>query len=54
MKDGVDLMADQVSVKQLVTDIKLKVYSGEDYLPERQVVVSDISRPGLELTGYFN
>ncbi|MFD1440220.1 MULTISPECIES: HPr(Ser) kinase/phosphatase [Lacticaseibacillus] len=47
-------MADQVSVKQLVKDINLLVYSGEPYLAERQVVVSDISRPGLELTGYFN
>ncbi|WP_179396250.1 HPr(Ser) kinase/phosphatase [Lacticaseibacillus absianus] len=47
-------MVDRVSVRQLVTETHLTVYSGEAYLDERQVSVSDISRPGLELTGYFN
>lgn len=47
-------MADSVSVKQLVDAVKLTVVSGGEYLDERQIVVSDISRPGLELTGYFN
>lgn len=47
-------MADSVSVAQLVDATHLEIYSGKDYLAERQVVVSDISRPGLELTGYFN
>ncbi len=50
----VDPMVESVSVRQLVTDTNLTVYSGEAYLDERKVVVSDISRPGLELTGYFN
>ncbi|WP_054722147.1 HPr(Ser) kinase/phosphatase [Lacticaseibacillus nasuensis] len=47
-------MADSVSVKQLVDAAKLTVVSGAEYLTERKIVVSDISRPGLELTGYFN
>ena len=47
-------MADSVTVRQLVKATKLEVYSGEEYLDQRQVVLSDISRPGLELTGYFN
>ncbi|KMO61739.1 serine kinase, partial [Lacticaseibacillus rhamnosus] len=47
-------MADSVTVRQLVKATKLEVYSGSEYLDARQVVLSDISRPGLELTGYFN
>lgn len=47
-------MADSVSVKQLVAATNLTVHSGAEYLADRKVVVSDISRPGLELTGYFN
>ncbi len=54
MEGQVEPMADSVTVAQLVTDTKLDVVSGVDYLNERKVVVSDISRPGLELTGYFN
>lgn len=48
-------MANTVSVKKLVADISnLEVYSGEQYLEERQITTEDISRPGLELTGYFD
>ena len=44
-------MANTVSVKKLVADISnLEVYSGEQYLEERQITTEDISRPGLELT----
>jgi serine kinase of HPr protein (carbohydrate metabolism regulator) len=53
-KERWDFMADSVTVRQLVKATKLEVYSGEEYLDQRQVVLSDISRPGLELTGYFN
>ena len=43
-------MANTVSVKKLVADISnLEVYSGEQYLEERQITTEDISRPGLEL-----
>lgn len=42
-----------VSVANLVEVINLTVYSGEEYLEEKQITTSDIYRPGLELTGYF-
>ncbi|WP_155286199.1 HPr(Ser) kinase/phosphatase [Lacticaseibacillus zhaodongensis] len=47
-------MADYVTVAALVDAANLTVISGKEYLAERQIVVSDISRPGLELTGFFN
>ncbi len=42
-----------VQIKDIVNQLQLDVYSGEEYL-ERDVESSEISRPGLELTGYFN
>lgn len=45
-------MADQVKVSDLVKNARLKVLQGKEYL-DRPVTTSDISRPGLELTGYF-
>lgn len=42
-----------LQIKDIVNQLQLDVYSGEDYL-ERTVSSSEISRPGLELTGYFN
>ncbi|AMB99432.1 serine kinase [Aerococcus urinaehominis] len=42
-----------VTVSDLVTDLELKVISGEEFL-NRPITTSDIQRPGLELTGYFN
>lgn len=47
-------MADSVSVYDLVKNSRLTVYYGEEYLKERKISTSDISRPGLELTGFFN
>ncbi|KRN28489.1 HPr kinase phosphorylase [Lactobacillus selangorensis] len=47
-------MADSVSVKDVVQATHLDVYAGAEYLDKRRVTVSDISRPDLELTGYFN
>ncbi|USS88685.1 HPr(Ser) kinase/phosphatase [Fructilactobacillus cliffordii] len=41
-----------VSVKELVENTHLNVFSGSEYL-DRPITTSDISRPGLELTGYF-
>ncbi|WP_324249683.1 HPr(Ser) kinase/phosphatase [Ligilactobacillus salivarius] len=46
-------MMNSVSVANLVEAINLTVYSGEEYLEEKQITTSDIYRPGLELTGYF-
>ncbi|AMV60035.1 HPr kinase/phosphorylase [Pediococcus damnosus] len=48
------LLADSVKVSELVKSIRLDVYSGKEFLDKKDIVVSDISRPGLELTGYFN
>ena len=42
-----------VSVANLVEAINLTVYSGEEYLEEKKITTSDIYRPGLERTGYF-
>ena len=42
-----------VTVKQLVENTRLEIVSGKEYL-EREITTSDISRPGLEMTGYFN
>ncbi|MBU9789284.1 HPr(Ser) kinase/phosphatase [Lentilactobacillus sp. TOM.63] len=47
-------MADSVSVADLVENARLDVYYGKEYLDERTISTSDISRPGLELTGFFN
>ncbi|AYM03765.1 HPr(Ser) kinase/phosphatase [Levilactobacillus yiduensis] len=46
-------MTESVTVAELVKANRLDVYSGEENL-NRQITTSDISRPGLELTGYFN
>ncbi|GAQ01147.1 HPr kinase/phosphorylase [Companilactobacillus farciminis] len=47
-------MTNFVTVSQLVKDNELKVYSGEELLEGKKVITSDISRPGIELTGYFD
>ncbi|MGX5378013.1 HPr(Ser) kinase/phosphatase [Ligilactobacillus sp. LYQ135] len=43
-----------VTVKQLVDACDLTVYSGEEFLEKHRIKTDDISRPGLELTGYFD
>lgn len=48
------ILADSVKVADLVKSTRLDVYSGKEFLTKRDITVSDISRPGLELTGYFN
>ncbi|BAP86204.1 HPr kinase/phosphorylase [Paucilactobacillus hokkaidonensis JCM 18461] len=45
-------MPDSVKVSDLVKNTRLKVLQGDKFL-DRPVTTSDISRPGLELTGYF-
>ncbi|KRL04834.1 HPr(Ser) kinase/phosphatase [Liquorilactobacillus oeni] len=47
-------MDNTVNVKSLVEMTGLKVFSGEKYLKTKLISTSDISRPGLELTGYFD
>lgn len=43
-----------VTVKDLVDKVRLAVVYGDEELLSKQVTTSDISRPGLEMTGYFD
>ena len=43
-----------VTVKMLVDKVKLKVIYGTKELLEKPIKTADISRPGLEMTGYFD
>lgn len=43
-----------VTVKMLVDKVKLDVVYGTDELLKKAITTSDISRPGLEMTGYFD
>lgn len=47
-------MAETVTVKELVKKLSLEVVTGNEESLERVITTGDISRPGLELTGYFN
>ncbi len=46
-------MGESVLISELANELRMQVLSGEEYL-DRVISTSDISRPGLELTGYFN
>lgn len=47
-------MTNSVTVKELVNAMDdIRVVAGEDYL-DRKITISDLSRPALELTGYFS
>ncbi|MEX2784320.1 HPr(Ser) kinase/phosphatase [Streptococcus sp. H49] len=43
-----------VTVSMLVDRVKLDVVYGTDQLLAKKITTSDISRPGLEMTGYFD
>ena len=43
-----------VTVKMFVDKVKLKVVYGNDELLAKEITTADISRPGLEMTGYFD
>ena len=43
-----------VTVKRLVDKLKLKVVYGNEELLAKAITTADISRPGLEMTGYFD
>ena len=48
-------MVESVKLTKLIRDISvIKVYQGENFISDKNIVVSDIYRPGLELTGYFD
>lgn len=46
-------MAKKITVQDLLDNTHLSIVSGADFL-NRPVATEDISRPGLEMTGYFN
>lgn len=46
-------MAKTIQVKDLLANTRLEVVQGEEWL-NRKIVTADISRPGLEMTGYFD
>ena len=46
-------MAKELTVKDLLDNTRLKIVTGEEYL-DRKITTPDISRPGLEMTGYFD
>ena len=43
-----------VTVKMLVDKVRLDVIYGDEKLLQREITTSDLSRPGLEMTGYFD
>lgn len=43
-----------VTVRMLVNKVKLDVVYATEELLDKTIVTSDISRPGLEMTGYFD
>ena len=47
-------MAEVVKVIQMVEKLNLEVVTGSEKALNRLIKTADISRPGLELTGYFN
>lgn len=47
-------MTETVKVRELVEALKLEIVSGGEEALNRDITTADISRPGLELTGYFN
>ena len=42
-----------ITIKNIVEEIGLNIFYGENHL-DRRIKVKDISRPGLEMAGYFN
>lgn len=43
-----------VKIKDLLKKVRLNVVYGDEEMLEREITTSDISRPGLEMTGYFD
>ena len=43
-----------VTVKMLINKVRFEIIYGTDELFEKEITTSDISRPGLEMTGYFD
>ena len=43
-----------VTVRDLQEKLRLSVVYGDDKLLSKEITTADISRPGLEMTGYFD
>ena len=43
-----------ITVRDLIDKLRLKVVYGNGSLFEKEITTADISRPGLEMTGYFD
>ena len=43
-----------ITVRDLIDKLRLKVVCGNESLFEKEITTADISRPGLEMTGYFD
>lgn len=43
-----------ITVRDLIDKLRLKVIYGNESLFEKEITTADISRPGLEMTGYFD
>ena len=43
-----------VLVKEVIEKLRLDIVYGEADLLEKEIHTSDITRPGLEMTGYFD
>ncbi|MGX7197200.1 HPr(Ser) kinase/phosphatase [Enterococcus olivae] len=43
-----------VKVQELASALNLEIVSGDEEALNREITTADVSRPGLELTGYFN
>ncbi|MBL1229214.1 HPr kinase/phosphorylase [Enterococcus sp. BWB1-3] len=47
-------MTETVKIRQLVEKLSLEIVFGSEEALDKIITTGDISRPGLELTGYFN
>lgn len=47
-------MTETVKVSELAEALDLEVVTGDETALDRLITTADVSRPGLELTGYFN
>lgn len=43
-----------ITVRDLIDKLRLKVVYGNESIFEKEITTADISRPGLEMTGYFD
>ncbi|HLQ40654.1 MAG TPA: HPr(Ser) kinase/phosphatase [Tetragenococcus sp.] len=47
-------MTETVKVRELAENLHLEIINGNDEALSRAIITADVSRPGLELTGYFS